>query len=186
MKHCHFCGAELRDGGHRRVVQTGQSRRDYHGQRRTSVAYSTSQGWRNVCTKCSGELDERAAEEARQAVFRARMKFGLCCCAALLAGIAYMSQPPKSAKSISVIGQNASAASPLLSNVREPTETASIAPSPTPAPDEAVAPPIPAVPMFPQIEGNQHLLDPNFPPDAERVQVRLRTLGYSISDPPGA
>jgi hypothetical protein len=176
MRHCFDCGAEIRDVGFRRVVETGRSRRVYSGTRRTSVSRSTSEGLRTLCASCVESRDRRAA-------FEAKVMLVLICGAAVLLGIAYMSHSTKTQESASVVHLDGPAASSNEQDSHEPTETASITPPAAPANEEVVVPRI--APPTPLIGGDPSLLDPNFPPNAERVQDRLRSLGFSVNDPRG-
>jgi hypothetical protein len=174
------------------MVQTGASRRRYYGKRRTSVSSSTSEGLRTLCATCAKQYDEEAASKHRQAVFRARAKFALLCGAAALVATALVSQPPKSHEPISSSqqettktpsGQEATTP-PNREDSDAPSETGVIGPSPTPVHEETVARVAPATP-FPSIGGDPVLMDPNVPADAETIQDRLRSLGFSVTDPRG-
>ena len=176
MKHCYRCGAEIRDGGYRRVLQTGHSRRVYYGRRRTSVSHSSSEGLRTLCASCAESCDRKAA-------FEAKAKLVLFCGVAALLGIGYLNQSSKGQASLSVVQQDATSPSRTVQNPDAPTETASIAPPAAPAHEEGIAQPTPMT--FPSAGDATILLDPNFPPDAQRVQDRLRALGFSINDPRG-
>jgi hypothetical protein len=186
MKHCYRCGAEIRDGGYRRVVQTGYSRRVYHGTRRTSVSHSRSEGLRTVCTDCDQILDYLEAKKAKEAALWAKIKLATGCAAAILLGVAYWSHSSKSHESVEIVHLDPPTPPPSERDPHEPTETSSI--NPTTAPpvrEETIEPIAPAKPAFPLIGGNPSLLDPNSPPDAERVQDRLQSLGFSVNDPRG-
>jgi Putative peptidoglycan binding domain len=185
MKHCYRCGAEIRDGGYRRVVQTGRNRRVYHGTRRTSVSHSTSEGLRTLCADCDQLLDDLEARRAKEAAFWAKVELAMGCGAAVLLGIAYWSHSSKNQESAEIVHQD-QPASPPSGQSPEPSETASITASPVaPAPEETIPRIVPPAPTFPLIGGDPSLLDPNFPPDVERVQDRLRSLGFSLNDPRG-
>jgi hypothetical protein len=169
MRHCYRCGAEVLGAGFRRVVETGRGRRVYSGKRRTSVSHSRSEGLRTLCESCAEASDRKAAFETK-----ARVVF-FCCVAALL-GIGYINQPPKGQESLSAVQQDSPTLSRNQANAPEPTETGSINPSAAPLPEQTNAP---------LIGAPQSLMDPNFSPDAERVQDRLRSLGFPVSDPQG-
>jgi hypothetical protein len=178
MRHCYDCGIEVRGAGQRRVVETGRSRRVYSGRRRTSVSHSKSEGCRTLCESCAGSRDQRAA-------FEARLKFVFICGAAALLGIGYFSQPKKDHESLAVAQQAVSAPPPIPSRSDEPTETASINAQVLPVHHDVNAPLTLSSITSPPVSETQGLLDPNFPPDATRVQDRLRFLGFPISDPRG-
>jgi hypothetical protein len=179
MRHCHICGDEVRDGGSRRLVQTGRSRRVYHGKRRTSVSHSTSNGLRTVCTSCNERLDYLAAEQYRKDEIWAGIKLALLCAIAALVVLAYLNRSP----SASVVQDERPAQVKQI--VPEPTETGSISPPAAAVGDEPVVLLAPTPPTSPSVGDRQHLLDPNFPPDALRVQDRLRSLGFSVNNPRG-
>jgi hypothetical protein len=186
MKHCYRCNAEIRDGGYRRVVQTGHSRRVYRGKRRTSVSHSISEGLRTVCANCDQILDYLEEKRAKEAALWAKIKVAAGCVAAILLGAAYWSNSSKTQGSAEIVHQESPAAPPSEGDSHEPTETASINATPAPsAPEETTVPMAPTAPTLPLIGGDPSLLDPNFPPDAERVQERLRSIGFSVSDPRG-
>ena len=100
MRHCHTCGAEIRDGGYRRVVQTGANRRVYHGKRGTSVSTATSEGLRTLCKSCADLHDAEEAESfaraQRQAAFQRRAGLVFVCAVLALVAIAYATGPRKS------------------------------------------------------------------------------------------
>jgi peptidoglycan hydrolase-like protein with peptidoglycan-binding domain len=106
----------------------------------------------------------------------------LICGAAALLGIVYINQPSKGHESLSVVQQAAPAPPSSQQDFQEPTETASITPPAAPAHEEAIPRIAPPTPLM---GGDPSLLNPNFPPDVERVQDRLRSLGFSVIDPRG-
>ncbi len=173
MRHCYDCGVEIRDGGHRRVVETGRSRRVYYGTRRTSVARSTSEGRRTLCASCAKSRDTRAA-----------IKFLFICGAAALLGAGYINRPMNSGESPSMVVQQDASPPPRVQDSNGPSETASINPPAAPAPETIPQTARPS-PPFPLMGGSPSLLDPNLPADAERVQDRLRSLGFSVNDAQG-
>jgi hypothetical protein len=183
MRHCHICGVEIRNGGSRRIVQTGRSRREYRGKRRTSMSHSLSEGLRTVCTSCNERLDYLEAERDRKAEVWARIRLGLFCAIAALVCIAYLNRSPPSEVSASVVQGERPAQVKQI--VPEPTEIDSINPPAAAIRDEPIALLAPTVPTSPSVGDRRHLLDPNFPPDALRVQDRLQSLGFSLSDPRG-
>jgi hypothetical protein len=147
------------------------------------VSHSTSEGLRTVCTSCDERLDYLEAEKHRKAEIWAGIKLGLFCVIAALAGIAYLNRSPLGEVSASVV--EAGPPAQVKQIVPEPTETGSINPPAATIKDETLARLIPPVPTVPPTGDGQHLLDPNFPPDAVRVQDRLRSLGFAVNDPRG-
>jgi hypothetical protein len=98
MRHCHSCGVEVRDGGHRRVMQTGASRRVYYGKRRTSVTRATSEGPRTLCASCAKSHD-------RQAALGLVVRLVVFCVVATVIGTAYFGRSQKSGEPVAAIQQ---------------------------------------------------------------------------------
>ena len=98
MRHCHNCGVEVRDGGHRRVVQTGATRRVYYGKRRTSVTRATSEGPRTLCASCAKLHD-------RQAAFGLVVRLIVFGVVVTVLGTAYVRGPQKSGEPVAAIQQ---------------------------------------------------------------------------------
>jgi hypothetical protein len=177
MRHCHICGVEVLDGGHRRVVQTGASRRVHYGKRRTSVTRATSEGPRTLCASCAKSHD-------RQATFGLVVRLVVFCVAATAIGTAYFGRSQKSGEPVAAIqqveappppGPQASEAPPTVGSIDAPREN---------APGVSVVAVTPK--SFPPIiRGDGIMLDPNVPADAEAVQNRLRLLGFPVNDPRG-
>ena len=176
MRHCHNCGVEVRDGGHRRVVQTGATRRVYYGKRRTSVTRATSEGPRTLCASCANLHDRQAA----LGLVVRLIVFGVV---VTVLGTAYVRGPQKSGEPVAAIQQ---VGAPPLSSPQASEAPLTI--GSIDAPRENV--PLTVVPVTPQslpsaIRGDGILLDPNVPADAEAGQNRLRLLGFLVNDPRG-
>jgi hypothetical protein len=178
MRHCYDCGAEIDGAGFRRTVETGSSRRVYSGRRRTSVSHSTSEGRRTLCATCADSRDRLAA-------FKAKATLVFVCGAAVLFGFKYFNQSHRQPEPVSIVQQAIPPSSPLPSKFEPPTEPGSINSPGVSSLEETSAPlALPAPTPTPNRE-IESLLDPNFRPDAIRVQDRLRLLGFAISDPRG-
>ncbi len=186
MQHCFFCGAEISDGGHRRMVQTGLSRRRYRGTRRTSVSTTTSTGLRTLCAGCAERVDADARFQAKVAKVKAAAVAG----AIVVAAIWWASRPRPSTQPASV---NAVMETPAAVSTPSPVESG--APkqnvevehtSPPPAITGGAPPVVPELPPWTiGPDGLLVLLNPYIPANAEVIQRRLDALGYHVSDPEG-
>jgi hypothetical protein len=134
---------------------------------------------RTLCTSCNERLDYLAAEQYKKDEIWAGIKLATLCAIVALVVLAYLNRSP----SASVVQDERPAQVKQI--VPEPTETGSLRPTVAAIRDEPVVLLAPTAPTSPSVGDRQHLLDPNFPPDAVRVQDRLRLLGFSLSDPRG-
>ena len=192
MQHCFFCGAEIRDGGHRRMVQTGLSRRLYQGRRRTSVATTTSKGLRTLCAACAERVDAQARFEAKVAKIKAAAIAG----AIGVAAIWWASQPhPTQPAAVNTVMDTRAAlpspnpASPLPNPVELGTQTHDVVDAdagPPPATIDNGTPTAQGLPPWARgPDGSLVLLNPYIPANAAVIQSRLAGLGYHIGDPEG-
>ncbi len=188
MQHCFNCGTEIRDGGHRRTVQTGRSRRLYRGSRRTSVSTTTSTGLRTLCAACAEEVDAQARFDAKVATIKAVAVAG----GIGVAVIWWVTHPHPSSQPAAVnavMDSPTPATSPLSSPVESAAPHQDLAvedASPPPATRGAVALTAPALPPWARgPDGSVVLLNPYIPANAAVIQSRLDALGYHVTDPRG-
>jgi hypothetical protein len=57
MRHCYRCRAEITEGGARRELQTGSSRRSSWSSRGSSRGSTVRRGVRTVCESCAASID---------------------------------------------------------------------------------------------------------------------------------
>ncbi len=186
MQHCFLCGAEVRDGGHRRMVRTGLSRRRYRGTRRTSVSTTTSTGLRTLCAACAERVDAQARFEAKVA----KIKAAAVAVAIGVAAIWWVSHPHPSTQPAAVNAvMDTPADLPSPSPVESGAHNHDVAvqdAGPQPMTTGGATPMAQGLPPWARgPDGSLVLLNPYIPANAEVIQGRLDALGYHVGDPEG-